>query len=98
MDQVLSEFDRVTLHLLDEIEVCHTQIVDLHKHANESGSISARYETSRAIARLMQSQACAMVALKRLRGDPSQHTFTFVHQGNTPTPENLKTNAPESAQ
>ncbi len=98
MDQALSELDRVTLHLLEEIEVCHTQIVDLHRHAQESGSTSARYETSKAIARLMQSQAGAMVALKRMRGDGSQHTFTFVHQGNTPTPKKLKTNAPESAQ
>ncbi len=91
MDQALSEFDRVALHLLDEIDVCHTQIIGLYQHANESGSITARYETSKAIARLMQSQASAMVALKRLQGDGSQ-SFTFVHQGNTPTPKNLKTN------
>jgi hypothetical protein len=97
MEQVLPDVDRVAAHLVEEIEQCHTQILDLHWCSTHNG-YSTRLECAKLIARLMQSQASAMVALKRLRSDGTQHTCTVVHQGVPPTPKISKTNVPAAGQ
>ena len=97
MDQLLPDVDRMAAHLVEEIEQCHTQILDLHWCSAHNG-LATRFDCAKLIARLMQSQASAMVALKRLRSEGTQHTCTVVHQGVPPTPEKLKTNVPAPSQ
>lgn len=97
MDQAVSEAEGMVQRLLEEIEECHTQIKDLHWVASNNG-VTTRLDCAKLIARLMQSQACAMMAVKHLRSDGTRHTCMVVHQGDTPTPKKTKTNAPQGAQ
>lgn len=97
MDQVVPEIDRIAAYLIEEIEQCHIQIGTMHGYAVHNG-YSTNLECSKMMARLMQSQVHAMMAMKRLRSDGTQHTCTVVHRWDIPTPKKSKTNAPESAQ
>jgi hypothetical protein len=89
-----AELDLAAAHLAEELSECHAVVMAAFKFAAAHPNPDVQLNAMQAATRMMQANAAAASALKRLKEEGGRHTFTYVHEGAPPTPKKSKTNVP----
>ena len=87
--------DKAAQLLEAELLECHQSLMAVFRFAADHRDPKVQLESMKAASRMMQASAMAASALGRLKRPGTHHTVTVRDKGRGPTPEILKTNAPQ---
>ena len=66
--------------LAEQLAACHDAVMAVFKFAGEHPDTAVQLDAMKTAPRMMQANAAAATAIKRLKDGESRHTFTYVHQ------------------
>ena len=88
----LTDVDLAAIQLAQQIGACHDSVMAVFKFAANEASPDKQMSAMLAATRMMQANAAAASALKRLKSDGTRHTVTVAREGGDTPPQFSKTN------